>query len=68
MRSLRGNEDALWEVEILTHASQYLKTRITVEQRNAQADRMSDNDAAVALNHARRKLFQAISVTIRKQA
>ena len=29
---------------------------------------MSDNDAAVALNHARRKLFQAISATIRKQA
>ena len=56
------------KLKSLPYASQYLKLGITVEQLNAQAARMSDNDAAVALNHARRKLFQAISATIWKQA
>ncbi len=56
------------KLKSLPSASQYLKPGIAVEQRNAQAARMSDNDAAVALNHARRTLFQAISATIRKQA
>ena len=56
------------KLKSLPYASQYLKLGITVEQPNAQAPRMSDNDVAVALNHARRKLFQAIPATTRKQA
>ena len=56
------------KLKSLAYANQYLKPGITVEQLNAQAARMSDNDAAVAPNHPRRKLFQAIPATTRKQA
>ena len=52
----------------LPDARQYLKLDITVEQWDAQAARMSDTEAAVALNHARRTLFQSISAASRKQA
>jgi hypothetical protein len=38
------------------------------EQLDAEAAKMSDNDAALAMNNARRKLFQAISVAMKKQA
>ncbi len=40
----------------------------TFKQLDAQAREMSDNDAALALNNARRKLFHAISAAIKKQA
>lgn len=40
----------------------------TFEQLDAHAAKMSNNDAAVALTNARKKLFQAISTTIKKQA
>ncbi len=56
------------KLKSLPYASQYLKLGITVEQPNPQEARMRDNDVAMALNHARRKLFQAIPATIRKQA
>ena len=49
-------------------ARQYLKVGITVEHLDALASRMSDNEAAVALNHARRTLFQTISAASRNRA
>lgn len=56
------------KLKSLPGASQYLKPDITFEQLDVQAAKMSDNDAALALNNARRKLFQAISVAMKKQA
>ncbi|BBJ23571.1 hypothetical protein [Candidatus Nitrotoga sp. AM1P] len=38
-------------------ASEYLKEDVTFKQLDAQAAKMSDNDAALALNNARKKLF-----------
>ncbi len=52
----------------LPDANRYLKPGITFEQLDAQAAKMSDNDAALAMNNARRKLFQAISAAMKKQA
>ena len=49
-------------------ARQYLKVGITVEHLDALASRLSDTEAAVALNHTRRTLFQSISAANRKQA
>ena len=49
-------------------ASQYLKADITFEQLDAQAAEMSDNDAALALNNARKKLFKEIAAAMKKQA
>jgi transposase InsO family protein len=49
-------------------ASQYLKAEITFEQLDAQAVEMSDNDAALALNNARKKLFKDIAAAMKKQA
>jgi len=45
-----------------------LKPGITFEQLDAQSGKMSDNDAALSMNNARRKLFQAISAAMKKQA
>ena len=41
-------------------ASQYLKACVTFEQLDAQAAKMSDNDVALVLNTARKKLFKDI--------
>ena len=49
-------------------ACQDLKLGITVEHLDAIASRISDTEAAVALNHARSTLFQAIAAASRKQA
>ena len=49
-------------------ASRYLKSGITLDQLNAQAAEMSDNEAALALNNARKKLFRDIAATMKKQA
>jgi transposase InsO family protein len=49
-------------------ASQYLKAEITFDQLDAQAAKMSDNDAALALNNARKKLFKDISAAMKKRA
>jgi len=56
------------KLKSLPEASQYLKRGITLEQLDAIALRISDNEAALALNHARRTLFQSISAASRKQA
>lgn len=56
------------KLKSVPEASRYLKLGITVEQLDAIASRMSDNEAALALNHARRQLFQAIAAASRKQA
>jgi transposase InsO family protein len=56
------------KLKSLPDAEQYLKPNITFKHLDAQAKSMSDNDAATALNNARRKLFQAISAAIRKRA
>ena len=52
----------------IPQASQYLKDGVTLEQLDAQAAKMSDNDAALALNNARKKLFKDISAAMKKQA
>ncbi len=52
----------------LPDANRYLKPGITFEQLDAQAAKMSDNDAALAMNNARKKLFQAIFAVMKKQA
>ena len=56
------------KLKSVPEASQYLKPGITVEQLDAIALRISDNEAALALNHARSTLFQSISAASRKQA
>ena len=56
------------KLKSLHKPSQYLKTGITFKQLDAQARGMSDNDAALALNNARRKLFQTIFAASRKRA
>ncbi len=52
----------------IPEAGQYLKKGITLEQLNAQAAEMSDNEAALALNNARKKLFKDISAAMKKRA
>jgi hypothetical protein len=52
----------------IPEASKYLKDGITLEQLDAQAAKMSDNDAALALNNARKKLFRDIAAAMKKQA
>lgn len=52
----------------LPHASNYLKPSITFAQLDVQATKMSDNDAALAMNSARKKLFKNIAASIKKQA
>ena len=52
----------------LPKADLHLKPGITFEQLDAQAAKMSDNGAALAMNNARKKLFQAISAAMKKQA
>ena len=56
------------KLKSIPEARQYLKLGITVEHLDAIALRISDNEAALALNHARSTLFQAIAGAIRKQA
>ena len=56
------------QLKSVPNASQYLKLGITVEHLDAIASRISDNEAALALNHARSTLFQSIAAASRKQA
>ena len=56
------------KLKSLSPARQHLKPGVTVEHLDAIAVRISDHAAALALNHARRTLFQAIAGAIRKQA
>jgi transposase InsO family protein len=52
----------------LPDVRQYLKLGITVAQLDGIASRISDTEAALALNHARSTLFQSISAASRKRA
>ncbi len=52
----------------LTEADKYLKDGVTFEQLGAQAAKISDNDAALALNNARKKLFKDIATAMKKRA
>ena len=65
---LQGHETPYEKFKSIPNASQYLKANITFEQLDAQAAKMSDNDAVFALNNARKKLFKDISALIKKQA
>lgn len=56
------------KLKSIPEASQYLKDGVTLVQLDAQAAEMSDNDAALALNNARKKLFKDISAAMKKQA
>lgn len=56
------------KLKSLHKPSQYLKPGVTFKQLDAQAREMSDNDAALALNNARKKLFQIIFAASRKRA
>ena len=56
------------KLKSVPNALDYLKPGITFEQLDAQAAMMSDNDAAMALNKARKKLFKDIAASIKKQA
>lgn len=52
----------------LPGADKYLKEGVTFEQLDAQAAKMSDNAAALALNNARKKLFRDIAAAMQKRA
>ena len=52
----------------ISESSKYLKEGATFKQLDAQAAEMSDNDAALALNNARKKLFKDIAAAMKKQA
>ena len=56
------------KLKSIPKASEYLKEGVTFKQLDAQAAKMSDNDAALALNNARKKLFKDISAAMKKQA
>ena len=56
------------KLKSLPDVRQYLKPGMTVAQLDGIASRMSDTEAALALNHARSTLFQAIAAASRKQA
>lgn len=56
------------KLKSLPDAASRLKPGVTFEQLDATASKMSDNDAAAALNKARQQLFQSIANAIKKCA
>ena len=54
------------KLKSIPKASEYLKEGVTFKHLDAQAAEMSDNDVALALNNARRKLFKDISAAMKK--
>lgn len=56
------------KLKSLPDAFKFLKPGITFNQLDAQAAKMSDNDAASELNNARKILFQTISAAMKKRA
>ncbi len=56
------------KLKSLPDAILYLKPGITLEQLDAAASRMSDNEAAAALNRARQALFQFIADAFKPSA
>lgn len=49
------------KLKSLPNAASYLKAGVTFEQLDAQADRISDNDAARQLADAKNELFKSIN-------
>ena len=62
------NETPYVKLKSLHDASDYPKPDITFRQLDVQATKMSANDAAMAMNNARKKLFKDIAESIKKQA
>jgi len=56
------------KLKSLPKARRYLKPGVTFKQLDASAAKMSDNEAAAALNKARQRLFQSISAALKKCA
>ncbi len=56
------------KLKSLPDAALYLKPDITFEQLDTNASKISDNDAAAALNKARQKLFQSIADALKQSA
>jgi transposase InsO family protein len=56
------------KLKSLPEVRQYRKLGLTVEPWDGIASRISDTEAALALNHARSMLFQSISAASRKRA
>jgi hypothetical protein len=56
------------KLKSLPDAALYLKPDVTFEQLDANASKISDNDAAAALNKARQKLFQSIADALKQSA
>lgn len=56
------------KLKSLPNASAYLKTGTSFEELDRQATKINDNDAALAMNNARKKLFRDIASSIKKQA
>ena len=56
------------KLKSLPEAATHLKLGVTFEQLDANASKMSDNEAAAALNKARQQLFQFINNTLKKCA
>ena len=56
------------KLKSLPDVALYLKPGITLEQLDAAASGMSDNDAAAALNKAREALFQSIANALKQSA
>ena len=56
------------KLKSLPEAAKHLKPGVTFEQLDANALKMSDNEAAAALNKARQQLFQSINNALKKCA
>ena len=56
------------KLKSLPDATLYLKAGVTLEQLDENASKISDNDAAAALNKARQKLFQSIVDALKQSA
>ena len=56
------------KLKSLHDASDHLKPDVTFKKLDVQATKMSDNDAAMTMNNARKKLFKDIAASIKKQA
>lgn len=56
------------KLKSLPNVTLHLKPGITLEQLDAAASRMSDNDAVAALNKARQVLFQSIADALKQSA
>ena len=56
------------KLKSVPEAGQYLKKGVTLKQLDALAAKMSDNEAALALNNAKKKLFRDIVSATKKRA